>query len=68
MEYIQQVIAEYKGSMKQMFKLRQEELYNQPMIGLSSFHDAYENATRPELYNFNLAQKPSGSSQKGSKK
>lgn len=68
MEYVNQVIGEYKGSMKQMFKLRQEELYNSPMISLGSFHDAFENSTRPELYNYNLAQKPSTKASKPSKK
>lgn len=64
MEYVQQVIAEYKASMQQMFKFRQEELFGTKYISLAGFHDAFESATRPELYNFDLSQKASKKPQK----
>ena len=63
-EYVQRVIAEHKASMKEMFRLRQEENFGTEYISLAGFHDAYESATRPELYYQDISQKRSTSARK----
>lgn len=68
MEFMQDLIQETRAAERQMYKLRQQELENAPMLSLAELHDAYENSTRPELYNFNLSSKPQSKGAKPAKK
>ena len=51
MEFVEQVVDEYKASLKQMYKLVMEEKHDEIMIPTVQFHNAYVKENSPELAN-----------------